>query len=477
MSLASRLGVQQFESNIAGHNAMAFTRTLLLSLVLVLFQGSIGSAAYPPRVGKAHPKLALWDLAHEQTHSLAAHVGKKVLILHFATWSSAASKELLAWQEATKKFVADGKLVLLPVSHDQYADRAQLFAQWKKVETPILFDPINSLGLETVPLVVAVDEFGIVRAVNPKPDTIGEVFVNKKFKGKPPKLAEGVTEPPDARITRRVAGEGRDVEEICAHCVALLIAGEPPLLEEAVNNYFEALKKKPRSAEASFGLGVACRKRLDCESRQPGDLTAAISAWTRATTLEPRNGLYRARLAEFLPLRSGQKGPYDWVATAEKGITAAGKTPILLSSQPVKWDLPAAKSEEASDEAEVDNDKLVSIDCVLVPSRDKKNVNAGLHVALWPDTQRQVQWHNEAEKTSIHLLKSDLLKANQPALSIANPKQHASNETRIISFPITFNSKEAAAGTVKAVAYYTLTEPGSAGPKRLRQEFEIEIKR
>jgi hypothetical protein len=41
---------------------------------------------YPPKAGDVHPPLALWDLEHQAELSLAQHRGKKVLLIHFASW-------------------------------------------------------------------------------------------------------------------------------------------------------------------------------------------------------------------------------------------------------------------------------------------------------------------------------------------------------------------------------------------------------
>ncbi len=52
---------------------------------------------------------------------------------------------------------------MLGVTQEQHADRCRLFAQWKQFGWPILHDPINLLEAPAVPIVVAIDEHGIVR--------------------------------------------------------------------------------------------------------------------------------------------------------------------------------------------------------------------------------------------------------------------------------------------------------------------------
>jgi hypothetical protein len=42
--------------------------------------------AYPPRPGQAHPALTLPSIADGTPISLAQFRGKKVLLIHFASW-------------------------------------------------------------------------------------------------------------------------------------------------------------------------------------------------------------------------------------------------------------------------------------------------------------------------------------------------------------------------------------------------------
>lgn len=62
-----------------------------LSLAAILLATSLPAMAkdavrFPPKVGKPHPPLALWNLSHDETVSITAFRGKKVLLIHFASW-------------------------------------------------------------------------------------------------------------------------------------------------------------------------------------------------------------------------------------------------------------------------------------------------------------------------------------------------------------------------------------------------------
>ena len=55
------------------------------------------------------------------------------------------------------------------IIQEQHPDRCRLFMQWKEMDWPILVDALKLYGVDAVPITYAIDEAGIVRAVNPKP--------------------------------------------------------------------------------------------------------------------------------------------------------------------------------------------------------------------------------------------------------------------------------------------------------------------
>ena len=109
------------------------------------------------------------------------------------------------WHESTREWVKQGRLVLLGVTQEQHADRCRLFAQWKQFDWPILHDPINLLEAPAVPIVVAIDEFGIVRAVRPRPETFAAEFLDRTFADDAPPGGPRSAGPPDADALLRKA--------------------------------------------------------------------------------------------------------------------------------------------------------------------------------------------------------------------------------------------------------------------------------
>jgi len=85
------------------------------------------------------------------------------------------------WHESTQALQASGRLQMVGIIQEQHPDRARLFMQWKQLDWPILVDSLNLLGVAVVPITVAIDEHGVVRAINPRKETIEQDFLAKTF--------------------------------------------------------------------------------------------------------------------------------------------------------------------------------------------------------------------------------------------------------------------------------------------------------
>ena len=85
------------------------------------------------------------------------------------------------WHEGTAQWVKEGKLALLGIIQEQHPDRCRLLAQWMGFKWPILQDPISVLEPLAVPILVAIDEHGIVRSTKPQLNTFKAEFLDKIF--------------------------------------------------------------------------------------------------------------------------------------------------------------------------------------------------------------------------------------------------------------------------------------------------------
>jgi hypothetical protein len=59
---------------------------LFLGLMLFVLAAPAQAGPYAPKVGQRHPDFTLPDLATGKPVSLADFRGKKVLLIHFASW-------------------------------------------------------------------------------------------------------------------------------------------------------------------------------------------------------------------------------------------------------------------------------------------------------------------------------------------------------------------------------------------------------
>jgi len=61
-------------------------RAALLFLAVLLPATTLAAKPYNPRVGERHPDFTLPSIANGRGVSLSDFLGKKVLLIHFASW-------------------------------------------------------------------------------------------------------------------------------------------------------------------------------------------------------------------------------------------------------------------------------------------------------------------------------------------------------------------------------------------------------
>lgn len=69
-----------------GAGIMRRLNLLTLTAGCVCAAAASGAAGYSPRVGEAHPDFVLPSIADGQPVSLSQFRGKKMLLVHFASW-------------------------------------------------------------------------------------------------------------------------------------------------------------------------------------------------------------------------------------------------------------------------------------------------------------------------------------------------------------------------------------------------------
>ena len=215
------------------------------------------------------------------------------------------------WNTKLHEWIREGRLVVLGIAQEQHPDRCRLFAQWYKLNWPILHDPINVMQVRGVPIEGAIDEKGIVRSIRPDLKTFEEKFLDKTFAPngeKSPSKSEKATRP-DLAVLRRRAEQSRSSDAWRQLGDAFVLWGGPAGVNDAINAYTQAIKIKPEDGDAHFRLGVCYLIRYESRQRLPTDFQTAVDHWTIARQIEPNQYIWRRRIEQYGPRHQGTRRP------------------------------------------------------------------------------------------------------------------------------------------------------------------------
>jgi tetratricopeptide (TPR) repeat protein len=397
------------------------------------------------------------------------------------------------WHEGTAQWEKEGKLVRLGVAQEQHADRCRLLAQWKGFGWPILHDPINVLELTAVPVLVAIDEHGIVRSTRPVLATFKADFLDKAFaeaEGGPgdritPSLKEG-TRSPDWDALRAQAKKADSPAAWRELGDALALWGGGGRLEEAIEAYGRAAKLDPKDGPALFRLGVCYRRRYESPELRPGDFQAAIAEWGRALALDTNQYIWRRRIQQYGPRLDKPYAFYDWVEEAEKDIRARGDTPVPLAvrpggaevAQPLKA-LPAATAQARNPDPEGkvhrDTEGLIRAEVTVAPARVRPGRAVRVHVVLRPDPTKQAHWNNEAEPLRLWVDPPAGWQVSERLLRAPAVREAVSGEERALDFEIKAPKEAQDKVHVSAYALYNVCDDKGGQCRFLRLDVPIEL--
>jgi TPR repeat len=391
------------------------------------------------------------------------------------------------WHEATREAVAQGRLVVFGVTQEQHADRCRLFAQWKQFGWPILVDAINLLEAPAVPIVVAIDEHGIVRAVRPRPETFKAEFLDKTFADDAPAGAVPSAVPPDPASLRRKAEAKPDSAGWRALGDALTIWGGAERLDEAIDAYTRALTLDPSDKNALFRLGVAYRMRHESSGRRPGDFQAAVDAWGRALALDPNQYIWRRRIEQYGPRLTKPYAFYDWIVQAREEIARRGETPVPLAVEPYGSELAgpvrdiladAAAPVEPDPKGQIQRDaqRLIEAEVVVVPSRVRPGEAARVHLTFRPSAARAAHWNNESTPLRVWISGADGWTTSSHLLEAPQPNQPESVEVRCLDFEVKAPSTSSGNTRLAVYALYNTCEQAGGQCLFLRQDLTIQLR-
>lgn len=397
------------------------------------------------------------------------------------------------WHKATRQWVADGKLEVLGITQEQHPDRCRLFAQWQQFDWPIVWDPINSLESTAVPIIVAIDEHGIVRSTRPRPETFEQEFLNVSFRedASPASTpAEGASDrptKPNLAALKARAEQSNTAKTYRDWADACVLWGGEAEIDTAINAYSRSQALDADGANSRFRLGVALRLRHDSLRREPADFQRAVEQWEQALARNPNQYIWRRRIQQFGPRLDKPYSFYDWVEQARREIAARGATPITLTVDPYGAELAhpvrafaadaaATKSPDPDGKIQRDTRPLVQSEVTLVPSRLRPGGSARVHIALSPDADRKAHWNNEADPLRVWVDMPKGWKVSQQSHSVAGPsKRETSTETRRIDFEV--QAPADATGITKLTVYalYFVCEGENGACLFLRLDIDVNV--
>ena len=398
------------------------------------------------------------------------------------------------WHEAAKKWVADGRLVMLGVIQEQHADRCRLFAQWQRFGWPILHDPINLLELQAVPIVVAIDEHGIVRAVRPDVETFEADFLNRTFaddasQPDPPALTPLGEDPGDpTRIdaVREQASNQSTANAWRSLGDALAIWAGADGHDEALAAYERALALGPDDGNTLFRLGVIYRMRFDSPGRRAGDFQLAVDYWGRALATDPNQYIWRRRIQQYGPRLDKPYPFYDWVREAAAEVRARGEQPIALAVEPTGAEIAhpskefgasagAAVSPDPQGRIHRDQGGLIRVEVAVVPAEVRGGETARVHVTFFPNPDVKAHWNNESEPLRLWIDPPEGWRVSDRLLAAPQGDRPETNEIRRLDFEVEAPSGGHGVARAAAYALYYVCEDVGGTCLFLRQDIEIAV--
>ncbi len=398
------------------------------------------------------------------------------------------------WHAKTQNWVAEGKLVVLGITQEQHPDRCRLFAQWQNFGWPILWDPINTMESAAVPIIVAIDENGVVRSTRPRPETFEEEFLNVSFSENAqdqllhgPAHSPGVHSNPDLNRLKQLATQNKTARAYRDFADAAILWGGSAYVDEAIEAYSKTVELQSDDANALFRLGVAYRQRHDSASPQADDFQNAVLHWERALALNPNQYIWRRRIQQYGPRLEKPYSFYDWVDQARRDLVARGETPLELSVDPQGAELahPARQFAAASNESKSpdpegkilrDTKSLILSEITLVPSQVRPGGSCRIHIALSPNEALKAHWNNESEPLQIWIETPVGWQVSQPSHTIKPfDDQPITNEIRRVDFEVQIPKD--ATGKIKlpvfALSYVCEDRDGTC--LFLRKDLDVDI--
>jgi len=366
------------------------------------------------------------------------------------------------WHAGLKQLEQDGKVAVVAIVQEQHPDRARLFLQWKHIGWPTLADSLDLLNLETVPLTIAVDEYGIVRfselpmsAVK----TIEQTFISQTY---PRPAAIPPAEMPDLPALRAATSRGT-AQAWRAYGDALSVQGGASPWSDVIGAYQHAAQLAPGDGLTQFRLGGAFRKRYDSSARQPADFQDAERHWRQALEIDPNRYIWRRRLQQYGPHLPTPEPFFDWIRSARAEMASRGETPLALAVEPgdSEYATPGAAVAAAKlptvepdprGRIRRDHGEFVSVEAAAVPSTATPGDSVRVHLTFRPNLRTKAHWNNEVDALVYWLSPPRQWTTDRQAVVAPNAPTEVSQEPRTVEFEVKVPDTQAP-GTIAIPGY------------------------
>ena len=403
------------------------------------------------------------------------------------------------WHAATREAQEAGRLSLLGIVLEQHPERARLFMQWQEMPWRLLHDPFNLLALPYVPLTLAIDEWGMIRAAQPQLARAAEFIERFVAADLAPPAAPPTfqTRAPDIATLQEVASADGNAAAWAELGVQLTLWRGEAALSEALAAGERALSLPAgERAQTHFQQGVVYRMRHDSAAAAPDDFQSAVRHWSAALQQEPNNYIWRRRIQQYGPRLAKPYSFYDWVPQARREIRERREEPRVLSVEPggaefaypadefasqglaASQGVTARNGQMAAPDAEariLRDEELIQLQWVAVPPSVIPGEALRVHFLLQP--QDEAHWNNESEPLALVLEEAPSgwqwetrrLWGDLPAEPTSSEARHLEVEIRA--------PEEAAPGPValRGYALYYVCADASGVCLYLRQDFAVDV--
>jgi hypothetical protein len=340
----------------------------------------------------------------------------------------------------TEALQREGRLQMMGIIQEQHPDRCRLFMQWKQMGWPIAVDALNRQGFSAVPITFLIDEYGIVRFVNPKPPELEE-FLATTY----PEPASLPTLPEGAHLEALVPPREDTPAGWRDYGDALFLWGGPARVGEAIDAYIRALRSPGEDGPLHFRLGTAYRRRYDSPHRRAGDFQEAVNHWARALEIDPNQYIWRRRLQQYGPRLEKPYPFYQWVDEARRDIQARGDRPAPLVAEPggsevaapeETFEAQAATGNEPDPDGRVTRDpgRLIRVEATQVPPVVPPGGVTRAYLVLRPD--QGAHWNNEVNPLLVWVTPPPGWEIDRTALTTTPPPEAVSTETRELQLEV-----------------------------------------